>query len=177
MQLGDKVLPREPELLGSVFFCFGGHGGSFRSTKRNSKSLQKNPCDLCSKPHTPRPPRDCSAANTATSWVSWLVEDNNNTERFANTATHSLEHDRILCEDDEVVTPFGFGRIVRRQSVAGTAGAAAHAPWPASAFPLVAGSGQYTSPYVCCCCSPSHGNGMAWDAFATHTPARRARDW
>lgn len=167
---GDKVLPRDPELLGSVFFCFGGHGGSFRSTTRNSVALQRTRCDLCQEPHAPRPPREDTFANTARKWETWLTEDNNNTEKFSNTATHSLEDDQILCEDDQVITPFGPGRVVGRRALAavgvppnhrgGTEGARGmqrtvavtrsmiHAPWPASPFPLVADTGQYTSPFL-----------------------------
>ena len=165
---GDKVLPRDPELLGSVFFCFGGHGGSFRSTTRNSVALQRTRCDLCQQPHAPRPPREDTFANAAREWETWLTEDNNNTEKFSNTATHSLEDDQILCEDDEVVTPFGRGRVVGRRalaaagvpphhaggasakiqgSIAGSQGMV-HGPWPASPFPLVADTGQYTSPFL-----------------------------
>lgn len=146
---GDKVLPRDPSLLGSVFFCFGGHGGSFRSIKRNSPILTTTKCDLCSQAHTLRPKRELSSEEVGSQWPVWLQEDCNYVLKYSNTATHSLEHDRVLCEDDEVVTPFGMGRVVGRVSVAAQqVDRAMHALWPSSKFPLVGSTGHYTSPFL-----------------------------
>ena len=88
---GDKVIPHTG--VRSVFICFGGHGGSFRSAPRLSPLEQEWACDLCLKPHIARPVRD--AVRAEEQWASWLHEDTN--YAFVGMqATQSAEHDQVL---------------------------------------------------------------------------------
>lgn len=130
LKAGDKVIPAD-EKVRSVFFCLAGHGGSFRSVRRNGHQLATIRCDLCKRPHTPRVTRAQNKASTH--WLDWQTEDCNGTyiasegqvdakERlfsstkaklnYARSHMQSAEDDRTLAEEDAVITPFGPGTIL-----------------------------------------------------------------
>ncbi len=91
---GEKVIPHTG--VRSVFICYGGHGGSFRSVPRLSALEQEWACDLCLKPHIARPVRDTARAEQQ--WAAWLHEDFN--YAFVNMqATMSAEHDQVWSVD------------------------------------------------------------------------------